>query len=342
MNCSFEVTIGIPVFRSIEYIMDTMTSALNQTFSDIEFLVVDDCGNDGSINLIKYLQNNHPRGKYIRILVNDSNHGVGYSRNRIIDNAKGRFLYFMDSDDLIESDTIQKLYDALISSNAQIAYGSYDIIDKMNNTTHKYKKESLYLCGDDELSIYAFKNVQIFHVSVCNHLIDLFYLRNTGVRFMNVFFWEDMAYTTELVTKVTRAVLLSEITYHYIVHNHSLSHYHDRCLIAKDEIISNLSVLEFLKGMCNDLINKPYLPYLCYNIEMSCFHSISYILNNYQKIVPSFSSVEIRNILRHPLSFKQILRFNHRRSINILLYVLGRLPLMLFLPVIRLIKLLKT
>ena len=80
MNDIFEVTIGIPVFQSISYIMDTMTSALNQTFCNIEYLIVDDCGKDGTIDLIKDLQNKHSRGENIRILKNDSNRGVGHDR----------------------------------------------------------------------------------------------------------------------------------------------------------------------------------------------------------------------------------------------------------------------
>ena len=107
MKDLYEVTIGIPVYQSVDYIQDTMNSALNQSFSDIEFLIVDDCGKDGTMDIISHFQTSHPRGKDIRILVNEKNKGVGYSRNRIIDEARGRFLYFMDSDDTIEPNTIQ-------------------------------------------------------------------------------------------------------------------------------------------------------------------------------------------------------------------------------------------
>ena len=341
MNISFEVTIGVPVFQSISYIMDTMKSLLNQTFNNIEFLIIDDCGKDGAIDLIKDLQKKHPRGKNIRILVNDSNRGVGYCRNRIIDEAKGRFLYFMDSDDIIEFDTIQKLYDAIISNNAQIAYGSYEIVDRINNSTHIYQKSSIILSGEDELATYAFKYVRNFHVSVCNHLIELSFLRNSGIRFLDVSFWEDMAFTTELVTKVTKAVLLSDITYHYIVHNKSLSHYQDRCAIDKNEILRNISVLDFLKEKCDELICKPYIPYLCYNLEMNSFYSVCYIINNSQKIVPSFTLDEMRSILRHPLPLVKILKFSHSRFNNILFFILGILPLPFFLPSIKLIKKIK-
>ena len=128
MKDQYEVTIGIPVYRSVDFIRDTMTSALNQTFPDIEFLIVDDCGQDGTMDVVSQIQKSHQRGKDIHIIVNDSNRGVSYSRNRIIDETRGRFLYFLDSDDTIESNTIQLLYDAIIQNRVQIAYGSYEII----------------------------------------------------------------------------------------------------------------------------------------------------------------------------------------------------------------------
>ena len=129
MKDHYEVTIGIPVYKSVDFIRETMFSALNQTFPDIEFLIVDDYGQDGSMNIISQMQENHYRGNCIRILKNDENKGVSYCRNRIIDEARGRYLYFMDSDDTIELNTIQLLYDAIIQNHVQIAYGSYEIID---------------------------------------------------------------------------------------------------------------------------------------------------------------------------------------------------------------------
>ena len=70
MKEQYEVTIGIPVYQSVDYIRDTMNSALNQSFSDIEFLIVDDRGHDGTMDVISRFQTSHPRGKDILILIN--------------------------------------------------------------------------------------------------------------------------------------------------------------------------------------------------------------------------------------------------------------------------------
>lgn len=335
MKERYEVTIGIPVYRSVDYIQNTMMSALNQSFPDIEFLIVDDCGNDGTMDVIKMFQMNHPRGKDIHILNNDTNLGVSYSRNRIIDEARGRCLYFMDSDDTIEPDTIQLLYDAIVDNQAQIAYGSYEIIDGIGNSPKEvFQKDSLVLNGVDKLALYAFRNSHIFHVSVCNQLIDLSFLRQTGVRFMDVSYWEDMVFTTELVTKVTKAVLLSNITYHYVRRHGSLSHYQDREKLDRQEILKNISVINYIKDKCKNLKEKPYLPYLCNYIEMNSFYTICHIIKKNKRITPKISYDEMRDYIRHPMSLIDIMSFKYKRFSNLLFCMTGKMPILFFVPTI--------
>ena len=335
----YEVTIGIPVYQSVDYIQDTMNSALNQSFSDIEFLIVDDCGDDGTMDVISHFQTNHPRGKDIRILVNEKNKGVSYSRNRIIDEARGRFLYFMDSDDAIEPNTIQLLYDAIIQHHVQVAYGSYEIIDSIGNSPiERYQKDALVLRGEDELAMYAFKNNHIFHVSVCNHLINLEFLRQSNVRFIDASYWEDMVYTTELVTKIKSAVLLPDITYHYFRRNGSLSHYQERDTYEKKEIMENVSVLNMLKQECMKMKGKKYLPYICYNIGMVSFYMSCHVICNANLIKPLMSVKEIQNIMRSPILIKEILMFRHKKIHNLLFALLGIMPIFIFRPSIRAIS----
>ena len=342
MKEQYEVTVGIPVYQSVDYIQETMNSALNQSFSDIEFLIVDDCGNDGTMDVISCFQTSHPRGNDIRILVNEKNKGVSYSRNRIIDEAKGRFLYFMDSDDSIEPNTIQLLYDAIIQHNVQVAYGSYEIIDGIGNSPiERYKKDALVLRGEDELAMYAFKNNHIFHVSACNHLINLEFLRQSNVRFIDASYWEDMVYTTELVTKIESAVLLPDITYHYLRRQDSLSHYQDRISYEKSEILKNASILKRLKNKCIALRGKSYLPYHCYNLEMNSFYMVCHIIQKNDRIVPNFTYGEMRMILQHPMTLKDILLFQERIVPNLLFRLIGHLPIFLLIPFIRLIGKLK-
>ena len=125
----YDVTIGIPVYKAEAYIRKTMESALSQTYPSIEFLVVDDGGGDGSVDIINDFCATHPRGKDIHILTHSQNQGVSASRNQIIDEAQGEYLYFMDADDLIKEHTIALLMQGIRQHEAEIAFGSYEKIE---------------------------------------------------------------------------------------------------------------------------------------------------------------------------------------------------------------------
>lgn len=327
----YDVTIGIPLYKAKDYVQNTMLSALAQTYSNIEFLVVDDCGNDGSLEIIEELQQTHPRGAHIRILRNTKNFQVGYTRNKIIDEARGDYLYFLDSDDFIEPNTIQLLVDEISQHQAQVVYASYEVVDKVNGSPNRiYRKPKLQLFGQGELALFAFQHASIFHVSVCNCLFQVSFLRTEGVRFIDTAYWEDMAFTYEFVVKVSRAVLLPNVTYHYILRPGSLSHYQDREQLEKKEIMNNILTINYLKGKCKLLEKAPYLPYLCYNLEMSSFYIVCHILKHVRRISPSFSYSEMRDVLCHPMTLSEILSFRVRLLQNLVFWLLCRLPAPLF------------
>ena len=83
----YDVTIGIPVYKAEPYIRKTMESALSQSYPSIEFLIIDDGGEDSSVNIIKDIAASHPRGNDIHIVTHSQNQGVSASRNQIIDAA---------------------------------------------------------------------------------------------------------------------------------------------------------------------------------------------------------------------------------------------------------------
>lgn len=338
----YEVTIGIPVFNSINYIRQTMESALCQTFPSIEFLIIDDCGKDGSIAIVELIQKEHPRGKDIRIVRHDCNLGVGAARNRILSEAKGRYLYFLDSDDIIEPDTIDKFVSVARKSDLNLVYGSWERVDMVYHSPSQYYiypyQELLTL---DSMAMYAFKNYSSFLISVCNCLMDISFLREEKLQFINSAFWEDLAFTYEMVTRVKRAILLPDITYHYLCRPGSLSHYQDREVLRKDEILNNAHTINYLKERSRCLVKKAYAPYLCYNLEMNSFYIVSHILKNIDRIQPRISSEELYRIIRHPMDLKNILCFQHKFCQNIFFWLIGNMPPLITLSVVRLLGQLK-
>lgn len=321
----YEVTIGIPVYESAPYIRRALMSALNQTYPSIEFLVVDDCGEDGSVAIIREIADVHPRGKDIRIISNVQNMGVAVSRNVIIEEAQGVFLYFMDSDDTIADNTIELLMGGIRQGDAEIAFGSYERIE-LSGERHLWQYPSLQLFGEDQLASFAYRKYGGIQASACNYLVKTSILRDHDCRFIDTDYWEDMAFTFNLVTYISKAVLLPDITYSYYCRENSLSNYQERTVISKDEIMRNVKTVDYLKHTSSLYINKVYYPDRCYIISMTNFYIVSNILKRRKNILPRFADCEIRAMMSHTASFSQICHFRNGLLKNLAMYFMSKLP----------------
>ena len=321
----YDVTIGIPVYKSVDYIRRSIESALNQTYDSIEFLIVDDGGDDGSMDVIRTIQESHHRGKHIHIISHQANLGVAASRNDIIEKATGDYLFFMDSDDMIAENTIELMMKKLGDNDAEIVFGSYEKID-IDGGRNVYQYPALQLMEKDSLASFAYRKYAGIQASACNYLVKTSILREHKHSFIDTNYWEDFVFTFDLVTLITKAVLLPDVTYSYICRENSLSHYQQRDNISKGEVMRNVKSIDYLKKTSSLLYNKVYFPNRCYIIMMTDFYIICNILKRRHDIQPVISKKEIKSIMRHPATWKQICKFNHLRLKNVLLYIVGKLP----------------
>lgn len=330
---NYDVTIGIPMYQAEAYLARSLESALAQSYSSIEFLLVDDGCTDRSLALLHDFQKNHPRGGDIRIISHDHNLGVSAARNRIIDEAAGSYLYFMDADDVIAEKTISLLMEHIRRYEAEIAFGSYEKIN-IDGKREVYQYPSLQFLETDQLASFAYRKYAGIQASACNYLVQTSLLREHHHRFIDTDYWEDLVFTFDLVTFVSRAVLLPDITYTYQCHEYSLSRYQQRQQIPKEEILRNARTVSHLRETSSILYNKVYFPNRCYNIVMTGFYMACNVLKRRQNIIPSISDSEIRAMLAHPATFSQICRFRQSRWKNLVLYLLGQLPAGLCVTVI--------
>lgn len=321
----YDVTIGIPVYRSEAYIQQALESALVQSYLSIEFLIVDDAGKDGSMDIVRNLQATHQRGKDIRIITHHENKGVSASRNQIIDEAKGNYLYFMDSDDVIAENTISLMMQNMHQYEAEIVFGSYEKIETSGKRV-VYQYPSLQLLEIDALANFAYRKYAGIQASACNYLVKTSLLRENHLEFISTDYWEDFVFTFDLVTYISRAVLLPDITYTYVCREDSLSHYQQRDKITKEEVMRNVAAINYLKSTSSLLYNKVYFPNRCYNIMMTDFYVACHILKRKRDIIPSVTDSEIKAMMSHPASFSLTIFFQQSRIKNLLFYLLGKLP----------------
>ncbi|HEL1907892.1 TPA: glycosyltransferase family 2 protein [Streptococcus suis] len=112
------ISVCVPVYNSSTYLRECIESIRNQTFKDLEIICVDDGSTDDSLEILKEFQRKDPR---VQLIVQERNMGVGVARNRAIDLASGQYMSFIDSDDFIEPEMFEELYNKAIKNDAEIA-----------------------------------------------------------------------------------------------------------------------------------------------------------------------------------------------------------------------------
>ena len=330
----YDVTVGIPVYNVEPYITQSLESALAQTYPSIEFLLVDDASGDLSADVVRSFQMGHPRGADIRLLSNPNNLGVSATRNRIIEEARGEYLYFMDADDVMTENTISLLMHQLQLYQAEIAFGSYEKTET-SGLKSIYQYPEIQLFEEDALANFSYRKFGGIQASACNYLVKLSVLREHHLRFVDVNYWEDLVFTFDLVTYIHRAVLISQITYYYQCRENSLSNYQARQEISKVEILNNVKAIDVLKVNTQRYSCKPYYPKRCYVVMMTYFYMVCNILKRGKHIHPPFTYKEIRSLMSHPATLKEICSFPHTRFMNLILYLIGNLPSFLCVETIR-------
>lgn len=333
---TYEITIGIPVYNVEKYITQTIESVLNQSFESIEFLFCDDCGNDSSMEIVKHYQHSHPRGKDIHTVRQPQNKGLGEARNRMLDEAQGRYVFFMDSDDTIASNAIELLYEKAQQYDADIVYGSMrKILLYDNNKEILVQHPKRIFLKENEFAEYAFSQYGVMSATTCNFLIKLEVYRKNNLHYQPINYWEDFTFTMDLPAYVTRVVLLPDLTYNYLCRSDSMSNYSKREHIKKEEILATMRAVENLKARSNLLTDRVYFPQRMWKLMMTCFFVVCSVLRNEKAIIPSFTYRELRDFMIYPIPLSRVLLFRRWRMRHFALFMLGQLPSSLSIFIMR-------
>ena len=129
----------MPVYKAHKYIYTAVESILNQSYSDIELILIDDCGNDDSIEMVK----NNFNDDRIKYYYNEKNMGIAYSRNRGIELAKGEYIALMDDDDIAPLNRLKDEVEYLENHpDIDAVGGRYCAIDEDGNVL-RYSDDTL-------------------------------------------------------------------------------------------------------------------------------------------------------------------------------------------------------
>ena len=128
------VSIITPTYNCGNYIEKTIKSVINQTYKNWEMIIVDDCSTDNTEKIVRKYQQQYPNIIY-KIL--DKNSGAAVARNAALKNAKGRYIAFLDSDDLWMPEKLEKQINFMKNNNYYFSYTNYEEIDENDNSLNK-------------------------------------------------------------------------------------------------------------------------------------------------------------------------------------------------------------
>lgn len=124
------VTVVTANYNAAKFVAETIDSVFAQTYRNWEMIIVDDCSSDNGAEIIETYLEKDGRIRLIRL---EENGGPAVARNRAIEEAKGRYIAFLDSDDLWMPDKLEKQIAFMKEKSAVFSYGAYDLIDEEGN-----------------------------------------------------------------------------------------------------------------------------------------------------------------------------------------------------------------
>lgn len=234
-----KVSVIIPVYNAEKYLRQCISSIANQTMKDIEILAINDGSTDNSLNILDELSQKY-KGK-LKIF-DKENGGVGSARNIGIENANGEFVKFVDADDYLRVDILEKMYTIAKEHNVSLVRGNYQTI------LGPFKMEDKCSWSDIKGSqIVDLRNNKDYIVTetsgIGNKLIQRDLLGD--LRFPEQTKWEDLAIMPVVIASSEKLFHLDEPVYNYRINMNTT---------IKDFINKIPNILDIIK--CVDNIEK--------------------------------------------------------------------------------------
>lgn len=209
------ISVIVPVYNVEKYLRKCVDSLIDQTYINLEIILVDDGSTDGGGKLCEEYA-----AKDARIqTIHRANGGQSAARNSGLDVMKGDFVAFIDSDDYVESDYIEFLYKLLIQNNADISQSGHYVVYSETRKVDKCADHSLIVM-DKKQAIESICYNGIYDVTACNKLYRAFFFQdNDGsekIRFPEGKLYEDTAVSYLIAEKANRIVVQMTPKYYYV------------------------------------------------------------------------------------------------------------------------------
>lgn len=258
-----KVSIIIPVYKVETYIMDCINSVLNQTYSNLEVLLIDDCTPDKSMELARKCISDYQAKcqlfkdiKFV-FLKHEYNRGLSAARNTGIEAATGDYLFFLDSDDIITEDCIDTLLREAKEGDYDVVCGNFIINGYVNEYWKNYQHKELR-SHDKEKIIRHFVDQHVYMMA-WNKLVRRKLITSKSLYFKEGIIHEDELWSLLLANQAISTCVISNVTYIYRVRDNSIINSKSKLKSFDSKVII---LHEFQKEMKKGIIkNSPEIHY---------------------------------------------------------------------------------
>lgn len=291
-----KVSVIVPVYNVEKYLRRCLDSLVNQTFKDYEIIIV----NDGSPDNSKEIINEYVK-KFPQLIksYNKKNGGLGSARNYGLKKSIGEFIIFVDSDDFVESNMLEKMYNVANKKNSDMVVCNInDFYEKNLNNKLNYNK---YIGSN------VFKKPEIIlnRPAAWNKLYRRTLFDKPGMEFVNNKWYEDLRLTTKLYLECNKISFVDHHLYNYVIRENSI--------MNNKNITRNYEIIEAFEDIISFYKKNNYLDDFKEEIEFLAINHI-FIAANVRIIINS-KSKDIRKNLEPTLEyFKSNFNINNKNK----------------------------
>ena len=216
-----KLSVIVPVYNTEQYLGRCLNSLVNQTLQDMEILVVDDGSTDGSLAIAKEFEQSYP--DKLKVFTKE-NGGQSTARNLAMEHAAGEYLGFADSDDWVDADMYEKLYEAAICQNADIAVCDIEEHYPSHVVRHSASEHQNWAKGAPSVW-------------------DKIYKRQTvgSDRFLPGLWYEDLEFTARQFMKTGKVAVIHTTAYHCF--------YRPGSTMRNNNSIKNLDIITIMESL---------------------------------------------------------------------------------------------
>ncbi|MDM1384253.1 glycosyltransferase family 2 protein [Myroides marinus] len=288
------VSVLVPVYNISKFIEKCIVSLCEQTYTNFEIIIVNDCSPDNSISIVNEVLKRYPSMQQkVSIVNHEENRGLASARNTGVEKARGKYVLHVDGDDFLEENALEILVGKALYSEADIVVFNYFL-----EWSKKRKKVDVFQGKDTKETLLAMLEGK-GSVNIWNKLIKReLYLNNNIKNVEGVNFGEDLLVTPLLLFHTDKVVFCEKHLYHYLQFNENSYTKKMSSKSAKDLVFVMYFLLDFFRNNSDDVLYEEYLyrGMLRKKISLvieSSFNEYSSLLN----IFPEIQDLEIQDFL---------------------------------------------